>query len=483
MSRRDTICVVLSLIGIFYIVFGSLMSGGEVQTGQNAAESSITSEAGSREVTQKADTGKTDAAGKTANAEKTDSAGKADSAAKTDGGNKANTTAPEQQGNAKNNADTTPAASANGRSIPPATREKASDKGESTSNKSEKKTSEESNPEDKSSGDKKAVAESFFQKLAAHEDVNILVIGDSIGAGIGASDEANRWDNLLRTYLQRKYKASVNIQNECFGGCTSYGTYVHLKSLTQTNSNFDLTIVCCGQNDSDDGFSQIYEALLRNINAGIPRSSVICILESTQKGMTDRMETIRDLAVHYHAGIADTISAFTKNYDSLSSNGFYPNDEGQEMYFRTIANIIDPLADAGNGIKIGAADSVKLPDPVNADVTEYDVLTFYPADQLERTDAIRYTMTLPYTDSEGAVLDSAAGMLGIEMYSPVGEYPVTCAIDGEILGETNIINYTEFDEARYYNFGSFTAARTIRIKFETEEAADRFTGLYVSSAG
>jgi hypothetical protein len=91
-------------------------------------------------------------------------------------------------------------------------------------------------------------------------------------------------------------------------------------------------------------------------------------------------------------------------------------------------------------------------------------------------------MTLPYTDSEGAVLDSAAGMLGIEMYSPVGEYPVTAAIDGEILGETNIINYTEFDEARYYNFGSFTAARTIRIKFETEEAADRFTGLYVSSA-
>ena len=52
MSRRDTICVVLSLIGIFYIVFGSLMSGGEVQTGQNAAESSITSEAGSREVTE-----------------------------------------------------------------------------------------------------------------------------------------------------------------------------------------------------------------------------------------------------------------------------------------------------------------------------------------------------------------------------------------------------------------------------------------------
>ena len=235
MSRRDTICVVLSLIGIFYIVFGSFMSGGEVQTGQNAAESSITSQAGSREVTEKADTGKSDAAGKTDNAAKTDNAGKAGNAGKTDSGNKTSTDASAQKSDARNNVDTTPAASANGRSIPPATREKASDKGEDTSNKSDKKKSEESNAADKSSGDKKAVAESFFQKLAAHEDVNILVIGDSIGAGIGASDEANRWDNLLRTYLQRKYEASVNIQNECFGGCTSYGTYVADKTIRTTD--------------------------------------------------------------------------------------------------------------------------------------------------------------------------------------------------------------------------------------------------------
>ena len=465
MSRRDIIFVVLSLIGIVYIVFGSLPSPGEVQTGQNAAESSTVSDADSREVTEGTDTGK--------------SAGKSDGAGKTDNDNGNNADVSERQGNAKNNADTTSSVSGKGSSIPPATREKASAKGDNTS---DKKKSEESSPADKSSAEKKTVAESFFQKLAAHEDVSILIIGDSIGAGLGASDEANRWDHLLKTYLQRKYDISVDIQNECFGGCTSYGTYVHLKELVDRAPNYDLTIVCCGQNDADDGFSEIYEALLRNISTGIPKSSVICILESTQKRMTDRMITIRELAEHYCAGVADTISAFEKNYDSLSVNDFYPNDEGQEMYFRTIINIIDPLADAGNGIGIGAADSTAFPDPVNPNVTLYDVLRFYPAEQFERTDAIRYTMTLPYTDAEGTVWDNMGGMLGIGMYSPVGEYPVTAAIDGEILGETNIINYTEFDEARYYNFGSFTAARTIRIKFETEEAADRFTGLYVSSA-
>ena len=465
MSRRDIICVVLSLIGIVYIVFGSLPSPGEVQTGQNAAESSTVSEIDSGDVQEGTDAGKTEDAGK-ASAEK-----------------EANTDTSKQQSNAKNSDDKSPVISGSGSSIPPATRtgDSASDRDKNTSDKT--KSEDRSSSEDESSGKQKLEAGSFFQKLTAHEDVKILVIGDSIGAGLGASDEANRWDHLLQIYLQRKYNISVDIQNECFGGCTSYGTYVHLKELLDRAPNYDLTIVCCGQNDADDGFSEIYEALLRNISTGIPKSSVICILESTQKTMTDRMMTIRDLAEHYYAGVADTIAAFEKNYDSLSEGGFYPNDEGQEMYFRTIINIIDPLAVAGNGIKIGAADSTAFPDPVNSNVTQYDVLRFYPAEQFERTDAIRYTMTLPYTDAEGAVWDNMSGMLGIEMYSPVGEYPVTAAIDGEILGETNIINYTEFDEARYYNFGSFTAARTIRIKFETEEAADRFTGLYVSSEG
>ena len=411
MSRRNRICLILSIIGIAYIIFGSLTFQEDVRPQQPAG---------------KADTDIV----------------AADSSFSEDG-----------------------------EEVPPAT----DGQEENNSNGGQAPADSEAEPPAPAGG-------SFFQKLARQEDVKILVIGDSIGRGIGASDEMNRWDRLLQLYLERKYKSTVTVQNECFGGCTSYGIYVHVKELAEMARDYDLTIVCCGQNDPDVGFSEIYEALLRNVNLEFESSSVLCILESTQRSMTDKMMTVRSLAEHYNAGVVDTIAAFEKNYDSLTQDGFYPNDEGQEMYFRTIINVIDPLVDAGNGIKIGGADNASLPDPIEPGVVNYDVLRFYPAEVLEKTDTIRYSLTLPYTDAEGNVQEMMAGKLGIVMFSPSGEYPVTAAIDGAILGETIITNYTEVDETRYYNFGEFAAGQTIRIKFETEEAAERLTGIYVSSS-
>ena len=421
MSRRDRIFLIISLIGIVYIFFGSLSFQSKVQSGTEMSEHDNSLSENSGDVFDDLNSDQGMSAGDSS-----------DSGAAEDG------------------------------EVPPAT--------------------DTLSGEDTADNEKNVEGDSFYRKLAAHEDVNILIIGDAIGAGLGSSDEANRWDQLLKTYLERKYKTSVNIQNECFGGTSSYGIYVHLKNLADISTDYDLVIVCCGQNDSDDGFSEIYEALLRNINLAFPSGSVLCILESTQREMTDKMMTVKNLAEHYYAGLVDTITAFAKNYDSLSDkNGFYPNDEGQEMYFRSIINVIDPLVSAGNGTKIGIADA-ELPDPVNPEVINYDVLRFYPADALDRTDAIRYTMKLPFTDTDGTVMDRAEGVLGIVVNAPVGEHPVTAAIDGEILGETGIINYTDTDENRYHNFGSFSAGKTVRIKFETEEVADRMIGIYISSS-
>ncbi|MDO4804425.1 MAG: SGNH/GDSL hydrolase family protein [Lachnospiraceae bacterium] len=323
---------------------------------------------------------------------------------------------------------------------------------------------------------------SFFQKLAQHQDVRILVIGDSIGLGVGASDVSNRWDALLEAYLGRKYESAVTVQNECFGGCPSYGVYVRLKQLAEREEDYDLTIVCCGQNDSDDGFAEIYEALLRNINIEFPRSSVICILESTQKEMTDKMDTVQSLAKYYRAGVADTVEAFAKNYESLTQGGFYPNDEGQEMYFRTIINLIDPLVDEGCGVKIGGKDVLDLPLPVNPEVVNYDHLTFYPVSELASMDEVHYELDLSNANSAGVAIGPVSGRLGVEMLAPTGEFIVRTLVDGQMLGETNIINYTENDEARYYNYGGFTAENQIQVEFESQEAAERLTGIYVSTA-
>lgn len=67
--------------------------------------------------------------------------------------------------------------------------------------------------------------DSFYQKVSKGIDVNVLVVGDSIGAGAGASHLSHTWPNILVSHIKSKYNVEVKLTNISMGGNTSYAGY------------------------------------------------------------------------------------------------------------------------------------------------------------------------------------------------------------------------------------------------------------------
>ena len=181
--------------------------------------------------------------------------------------------------------------------------------------------------------------DSFYQKLSDGFDVNILIVGDSIGAGSGASKNEDKWFNILSNKLNDEYKVKVNIKNVSMGGNTSYAGYVRTMMLDE-NENYDLVIICYGQNDENSNFSLYYEFIIQAIKTRFPKSSIISFLESSQRTYTEKMKTIQSLSEHYDFLIADTIEPFKKDYDNLTKDGTHPNSDGQKVYSNVIFDVI-----------------------------------------------------------------------------------------------------------------------------------------------
>ncbi len=218
---------------------------------------------------------------------------------------------------------------------------------------------------------------SFYQKLADGFDVNILIAGDSISAGSGATDTGHRWVNLLKEKLESTYCVPVNLTNVSIRGATSYAGYVQTKMLDD-NISYDLAILCFGQNDSKKNFTLYYESIIHTVKLRYPRASIICILESSQKEYTEKIQAIHSIADHYGLPIVDMIAPFRANYDDLVGDNVHPNDDGQQVYCETIMNTIDSLVTARHGFD---PENVAL---LNNQVTTFDPFQWFPMDQFAR---------------------------------------------------------------------------------------------------
>ena len=48
-----------------------------------------------------------------------------------------------------------------------------------------------------------------YEKLKEGRDINVIIIGDGIGASRGATSESAKWHNVLADNIKKKYKSSV----------------------------------------------------------------------------------------------------------------------------------------------------------------------------------------------------------------------------------------------------------------------------------
>ena len=309
----------------------------------------------------------------------------------------------------------------------------------------------------------KEVEDSFYQKLADGFDVNVLIVGDSIAEN-GQGEKG--WCTLLQNNLKTTYNNRVSFTNVSMGGNASYAGYVRTMALND-DVNYDLAIICYGQNDSTDGFSTNYESIIRAIRSKSPDCSIISILESSQREYTEKMTTIQSVCEHYSIPVADTIAAFNnsgKAYDALSNDGVHPNDAGQEIYFETVKKIIDDNVAASMG-------KMSDVDVINADVHKFDNFVWYDADSdFERVDDTTFTIST-----------SASGILGIDYTYESGDNKADIYVDGELFESPTVTFDYDFSQRHILVVSDDCIVKNeIKVVFTSKEQADGFKGMCFS---
>lgn len=318
-------------------------------------------------------------------------------------------------------------------------------------------------------------ADSFYEKLNHGFDVNILIVGDSISAGSGASDDAHRWPVMLEQYLESTYHVDVMVNNISMGGNTSYAGYVRTRNL-QDGDIYDLTILCFGQNDTASELSFYYEALVRAVKKMCPDSSILSIKESTlrKEKHLPKVEAIASVSAYYGIPVLDMVQAYEHSpfeYVELSEDYIHPSDYGQQVYFDTIRKVVE------QGVSEGWTKERSNGNPEKAAMqAETEMLDHFR--YLKKTDFIQ-------KDSLHFAADVCdfEGILGFDYIFDDEDHRAKLLInqeeyitlDLEKRGQTSL-RYIWVIEKESSIEG------TLEIEFSDENAADAFQGMVFSGA-
>jgi len=310
----------------------------------------------------------------------------------------------------------------------------------------------------------------FYRKLRKGQDVSILVNGDSIGAGSGAT-EGNSWTDLLKSYVESEYHVSCLLTNISMGGNSSYAGYVR-ENILNDDVSYDLVIICYGENDGRKTLPTEYEAIIRSAEKKYPSCNIISILESSQREYTEKIRAIEELAQYYDIRTADTIAAFNdseKKYEELTVDEKHPNDKGYRLYFEELKRIIDTETENDTGV-----ERIER-EPLDPGALEFDSFRYFPAESFERRDPLTWALPLS---------GKASGIIGL--YHPF------CPANGNIVINTDskvcLIKPMQwsydFRQDFIYKPGGevHNAYRMIEISFPTAEMADGFKGIIFTGA-
>ena len=314
--------------------------------------------------------------------------------------------------------------------------------------------------------------DSFYQKLADGFNVNILIVGDSIGKGASATIPKRQWTRLLSEEIQKTYNVQVKLNNISMGENTSYAGYVRTKTLDD-GIDYDLVVICYGQNDAEENFSLYYESIIRCVKDKYPKAAIIPVLESSQKTYTKKIREIQALAEHYGLPVADMIAPFSSDYDSFTDDKVHPNNKGHQIYCDTIMNTIKPLVENKRG------DDPSDVAVVNEDVAVFDNFEFIESRQFIRN-GNKFTLNTSLNCS----------ILGIYYNFIPGNNNCRIEIDGKAFAVPEISFDYDFSQCHIMVVNKWDAGETVNIKnnisviFGNDQAgkeqADGFSGIALS---
>ena len=306
-----------------------------------------------------------------------------------------------------------------------------------------------------------------MKRLQNHNTLEVLIVGDSIGEGAGASDPSLKWHKYLVPYMKETYNIKLNITNVSMGGNASYAGYVRVMELSD-EKEYDLAIICYGENDKTEDFSLFYESILHAVKNKYPSCSLMTILESSQRDYTEKMKAIQTLSNHYGAYVADTIAAFKDSgrpYEDLCSDGTHPNDEGQKIYYETVKVLMDQFVEQKDN---RLNQTIEMVDQRIYDFQEFK---YYSVEEFEKVEDTILELTIQIPPS----------MLGIDYTSVKGENDIVVLVDEQTEYKKNVVwnnDFTlEFIELIAHNC---KVNSKLQIIFSSEEQAEAFHGIVIN---
>ena len=186
-----------------------------------------------------------------------------------------------------------------------------------------------------------------YEDLRQKQDINALVIGDSIAQSNGSTNNSGKWYNLIAKDVKTKYKSFVTTDLITGGGTTGIRAWVELNNDKATKQ-YDIAYLCFGQKDqwsmTPEQFGNFYESIIIKLKKTNPNIEIVPIIESSFREYNNYSKVVQELSKHYNLQVADTISTFMEtpeSYENLTTDVEIPNDKGYSYYAKTVEKVIN----------------------------------------------------------------------------------------------------------------------------------------------
>lgn len=188
-----------------------------------------------------------------------------------------------------------------------------------------------------------------YQKLSSKENINYLIIGDSIGRGSGATSKSSAWFTRLERHLHSEFEIKARRHSIVQSGATAFEGLYKLQQ-SEHLGKIDLTFIVFGENDrkymDEKQFSYFYEGLIRKTKQLYPDTEIITITENPLDNEAFAQE-ISVISNHYGAKNVDMRKPFGQSglpAQELTKDMVHPNDQGYKIYADTLIKKIRELA-------------------------------------------------------------------------------------------------------------------------------------------
>ncbi len=235
--------------------------------------------------------------------------------------------------------------------------------------------------------DAEAAKYSFYQKLEHGYDTDILILGDSTAADTDFS--------ALSEHLQSKYLSvsgsAVNVNNLANADGNLLCDVLRVNEMPD-KPDYDLAILCYGQNDSGNNVTQDFESLIVALKSRFPDCSIICTIEPGFHSITTELQSMTDVCSAHHVPV---INLFSEFYDKGADSYFDYFDSSQtslgEKGIDEWNTLLCALIDENVARSTGKMDDTPL---ISRKSEEMAKLRFIPIDdvRVSRTDDTSYSL-------------------------------------------------------------------------------------------